>query len=148
MRSLAPSRCYYIIYWRNKALTVLYEWTLAFWKIFLDFGVKWWFLVAVLICIGSTKYKVCLIFIIAYLDEFKPSFSGGGGTYGSLPFSGAQKQKLLPCLLFAVMVLGLRIMPILNHKWNLFSAVTLKLRLEAFCFLFVCVQGAYVGLLC
>ena len=30
---------------------------------------------------GLHQYKVCLIFIIAYLDEFKPSFtiiSGGG----------------------------------------------------------------------
>ena len=51
--------------------------TLAVWNIFLDFGVKWWFLLAVLIGIGSTKFEVCLIFIIAYLDEFKPSFSGG-----------------------------------------------------------------------
>ena len=28
--------------------------------------------------------KVCLIFIIAYLDEFKPSFSGGGGGGGDI----------------------------------------------------------------
>ena len=57
MHSLAPSRCYYIIYWRNKALTVIYEWTLAFWKIFRDFGVKWWFLVKLKFNITTEKKK-------------------------------------------------------------------------------------------
>ena len=82
MRSLVPSRCYYIIYWRNKALTVLNTNGLSlFGSYFMILESNGDFYVQFASVSGlhsiDLRYTVRLIFIIAYLDEFKPSFSGG-----------------------------------------------------------------------
>ena len=71
MRTCSKSLLLYNM-WNTLTVTVLYEWTLAFWKLFQ------WFWSQMVISrysshlYGSTqyKYKVCLTFIIAYLDEF------------------------------------------------------------------------------